>query len=45
MEREDESPSPVAALEGELAEEKSRGQGWLADGNRSDGEALALHEI
>jgi hypothetical protein len=44
MEREDESQSQVA-VEVEAAEEQSGGQGRQADSKRSDGEALALHEI
>jgi hypothetical protein len=44
MELEDESPSQVVSRETEPAEE-THGQRWQAESNRSDGEALALHEI
>jgi hypothetical protein len=44
MEPEDENPEPVIASDVEAANEL-HGQGWQADSNRSDGEALALHEI
>jgi hypothetical protein len=42
MEREDEDPSPDRE---DAAADEAHGQRGLAEGNRSDGEALALHEI
>jgi len=44
MELEDESP-PQGSREGESGAEEARGQRRQSESNRSDGEALALHEI
>jgi hypothetical protein len=44
MEREDENPSQAPG-EAEAAAEETHGQRWQAETARSDGEALALHEI
>jgi hypothetical protein len=45
MELEDENLPQVTAVEPDAAAEETRGQRWQAEVNRSDGEALALHEI
>jgi hypothetical protein len=42
MEREDEDPSQAHE---DAAPDEAHGQRRLAESNRSDGEALALHEI
>jgi hypothetical protein len=42
MERDDEDPSQARE---DAAADEGHGQRWLAESNRSDGEALALHEI
>jgi len=44
MEREDELPSQ-ATREADTAPDEAQGQRWQAETARSDGEALALHEI